>query len=188
MASEAEAVEAFKEAMQLSDHFIFIEVLVDKRDAAPASAALRQGFKARHFSSISGYKHLNLGASLADGSDSLTAGHDGCVSVGAPMGAARGGSPTSVGGTALGGGLASAGGHGVSVGGATSVFEGGVLCGAGEVRGMHHAAGSSTCLVAVGEAHLAEGVGAEGAVKRRGSRLGLVPAKRAAEGEPEYSE
>jgi hypothetical protein len=179
--SEAEAVEAFKEAKRLSDHFIFIEILVDKRDAAPASAALRQGFMARHFSSISGYKHLNLGASLAGGSDSLTAGHDGCASVGAHIGAARSGSPTSVGGAVLGGALA--------VGAAVSACEGRVLGGAGEARGMHHAAGSSTCLVAVGEAHLAasagaQGVGAEGGVKH--SRLGLVPAKRAAEGEAEY--
>jgi hypothetical protein len=186
----AEAAAAFREAAQLSDHFIFIEVIVDKRDAAPASAALRQGFMARHFSPISGYKHLNLGASLAADS-SLTAaaaaagggsGHDGCASVGAAAAAGEG----------AGGG---AGGNG----GVTSGMREHVSTGPGPAAGLHPFAGSSTCLVAEGEGEvgrmspaggLSPGAGAvveEGNRQRGSSRLGLVPAKRAAEGDPERS-
>jgi hypothetical protein len=221
VATEEQAIEAFREARRLSDHFVFIEVIVHKADAAPASGALRQGFMAHHFAAIPGYKHLNLGASLAGGggSSSLTAGgchHDErCASVGPAAGARGGGVNNSVGGagsvgggvvlgegqggsaaiaaadTAGGGGPAGSGGSG----GVTSGIGDGVLEALGEARGpvlmskMHHAAaGSSTCLVAVGEGGLpaaeaagstggaAPGVG--GGVKRQGSRLGLPPAKR----------
>lgn len=197
MTTEAKAAAAFREAVQLSDHFVFIEVIVDKRDASPASAALRQGFMARHFSPISGYKHLNLGASLAADS-SLTAAdgggggsrHDGCASVGA----------AAVTGEGVGDGT---GGNG----GATSGMRQHVSTGLGPAAGLHPFAGSSTCLAAEGAAEVGRvspvaglltgagvaGSGVAGAAgderfrQRGGSRPGLVPAKRAAEGDPERS-
>lgn len=214
VACEADVVSALQEARALRDHFIFIEVLVDRRDAAPAAAALRQGFMARHFSSIPGYRHLNLGASLAHGS-SLTAGHDGCASVrteatgAGNSGGVAGASPAPSG--AEGGGLGGGSGSGLGAdplerrghtrlvgGGAEAVSSGmGHAVGAGlaRVQGMPQTAGSSTCLVAVGEAHLAgapatTGVAArvsggavegEGTRQRGSSRLGLVPAKRPAQ-------
>lgn len=201
--NEAEAAEAFREAKRLSDHFIFIELIVDKRDAAPASAALRQGFMAHHFSSIPGYKNLNLGASLANGGSSLTAGHDRCASVGAEVGrggeAVRASSPS--GGSSGAGVIGAAAGQPAVSGGNVGVISGvggGVLGALEEAKGMHHAAGSSTCLVAVGEAHLADpadagsvdgaGAGAKGGgVKRKASRLGLLPAKRHEKGDADHS-
>lgn len=207
VACEAEVVSAFTEAKQLSDHFIFIEVLVDKHDAAPAAAALRQGMS-RHFNPLSGYTHLNMNASMAGGS-SLTAGHDGCVSAGTEVGGEgdRGGQHTS---PAPSGATAGAGGLGVVPGAAlgTGVQLGGSLQTL-KVKGtMHPAAGSSTCLASVGAADglaaegspHALGVGGAGGLGRAGSvgvvggvggegarhgasRLGLVPAKRPAEAE-----
>lgn len=220
VATEAEAVEAFREAQRLSDHFVFIEVIVHKADAAPASGALRQGFMAHHFAAIPGYKHLNLaGASLAGGGSSLTAGgchEERCASVGPAVlpgpGGARGVNCSSAGGGGgTGGGVSVLGpvhgaaavaaaeaagggpvGSGVS-GGVTSGVGGGVLDALGEARRavmmgrMRHAAGSSTCLVAVADGQdaaeaagsaggAAPGVG--GGVKRQGSRLALPHAKR----------
>lgn len=217
VATEAEAVEAFREAQRLSDHFVFIEVIVHKADAAPASRALRQGFMAHHFAAIPGYKHLNLGASLAGGGSSLTAGgchEERCASVGPALPGPGGEcgvncSSAGAGGTGGGGGVLgpahgaaavaaaeAAGGGPVGSGGSggvTSGVGGGVLDALGEARQavmmgrMHHAAGSSTCLVAVADGQdaaeaagsaggAAPGVG--GGVKRQGSRLGLPHAKR----------
>jgi hypothetical protein len=47
--TEAKARAAIQAAKQLRDHFVFIEVIVDKRDGAPGAVALRQGFVSRHF-------------------------------------------------------------------------------------------------------------------------------------------
>jgi hypothetical protein len=189
-----EAAAAFREAAQLSDHFVFIEVIVDKRDAAPASATLRQGFMAHHFSTIPGYKHLKLGVSLAADS-SLTA---------------AGGSGGGGGGCASVGGAAAVAGEGVGNGGnrgSTSGMTGVVMAEVGPAVGMHAFAGSSTCLLAQDEGGpgrmspaagpasgigvmgggVAEAAGDGGHRQKGGSRMGLVPAKRAAEGDLERS-
>jgi hypothetical protein len=47
--TEAQARAAIAAAKQLRDRFVFIEVVVEQRDAAPGAAALRQGFVGRHF-------------------------------------------------------------------------------------------------------------------------------------------
>lgn len=192
VSNESEAVAAFAQAKQLSDHFIFIEVVVDKRDAAPASAALRQVFMTKHFSTITGYKHLNLaGNSLA--ASTLTAGHDGCVSQGGVVlsGPGRVPSPTLTEGDIVPGQDASMHG-GAGVGGGAG--EGMVTSWAQGLKGLQHTAGSSTCLVQAGEAHLAESAGAQGAAAAAGaarggtaSRLGLLPAKRHAESSADES-
>jgi hypothetical protein len=47
--TKAEAVAAIAEAKALSDHFIFMEVIVDKRDAAPCAGMMRAAFLKNHF-------------------------------------------------------------------------------------------------------------------------------------------
>eukprot|EP00775_Hariotina_reticulata_P008817 gene8817-8996_t len=47
--TEAQAIAAIAEAKALSDHFIFMEVVVDKRDAAPCAGVLRETYISRHF-------------------------------------------------------------------------------------------------------------------------------------------
>ena len=50
MRTEAEADAAIAAARDdYPDHFVFMEVVVDKRDAAPGAGALRAGFVGRHF-------------------------------------------------------------------------------------------------------------------------------------------
>lgn len=67
MTTEEEAQQALDTAAALHDHFVFIEVVIDKRDAAPGSVAFRQGFMAAHFAHIPGYEHLQkeLGSAFA---------------------------------------------------------------------------------------------------------------------------
>ncbi len=47
--TESEAAAAVAAAKQLHDHFVLIEVIVDKRDAAPGAALLRAGICGEHF-------------------------------------------------------------------------------------------------------------------------------------------
>eukprot|EP00775_Hariotina_reticulata_P008717 gene8717-8898_t len=54
--TETEAVAAIAEAKELPDHFIFIEVIVDKRDAAPCAGAMREAFLNHHFDMQSYHK------------------------------------------------------------------------------------------------------------------------------------
>jgi hypothetical protein len=52
----SEAVDALEAASRLTDHFIFIEVVVDKRDAAPGAGFFRAGFHKTHFTHLPGYE------------------------------------------------------------------------------------------------------------------------------------
>jgi hypothetical protein len=77
--NEEEAQQALDTAAALQDHFVFIEVVIDKRDAAPGAVAFRQGFMAAHFAHIPGYEHLQqeLGSAFAAVAGAAAAGDDG---------------------------------------------------------------------------------------------------------------
>lgn len=145
--TEAEAVEAITTAKALQDHFIFIEVIVDKRDAAPASAALRTGFMKKHFSAIPGYHHMGLDLpGCTAGAGSTLTGHEETMAGGleTPQGSSGPEGDGYTAGAVPGG---PSGGVDSPPGGAAA----GTSFGLEAVKQLHHVAGSSSCLAAAAE-------------------------------------
>lgn len=183
--TEAEADAAIAAARDdYPDHFVFMEVVVDKRDAAPGAGALRAGFVGRHFSNMDGYRHLGLPGSAGGAFSSQTtpgsglgalpassgspqggvaasAGDGGCTPTAAAAAAATALTPSAVDAAAL---TARASQH-IAADEAVSSKQGGL-----PPRGAA-ASGSSTCLAATAAA-----VGVVAAATRPASRLGTSPA------------
>ncbi|WIA38705.1 hypothetical protein OEZ86_002005 [Tetradesmus obliquus] len=178
--TEAQACAAIAAAKQLRGHFVFIEVVVDKRDAAPGAAALRQGFVSRHFSNIEGYRHLNLPGST-NANSTLTGGGLGGLTDTLAAGEVRSNMPAHAAGSS-------------SCLPATAAAAEAAAAAAAALDARCSAAGAAPAGggnggggVVVGETGRAAGAAGSSDGSRR-SRLGLLPCKRHAEGQPEQGE